>query len=240
MRPTRSAPDSKTPTRSQGVLARANSRTTAMPTKLLTNREDPPEADLRTGRRGRPAAAFQRPEADERDARDTDFIPDWHRPPTDWREEHDIIVGAQITGLTPPRANRRQPLRAPAAPARRRPRRHARPGGNDTPRQRLEQAPVPLPAKRSGQQLEDPAAEQLLAGRHAHRDRRPARDPPDGPLVHPARSRAQPRRPAAARTAPARAQPGRSRHRLQRTPARRATGSAPARRVPAAEEEKRP
>ena len=75
-----------------------------MPTKLLNDREDPPEADLHTGRKNRPAAAFMRPESDELDARDSDFIPDWHRPPTDWREEHDIIVGAQVTGLTRPRA----------------------------------------------------------------------------------------------------------------------------------------
>ncbi len=75
-----------------------------MPTKPLTNREDPPEADLQTRGRERPAAAFLRPEADEPDARDTDFIPHWHRPPTDWRKEHDIIVGAQLRGLTAPRA----------------------------------------------------------------------------------------------------------------------------------------
>ena len=75
-----------------------------MLTKPRTNREDPPEADLRTNRGSQPAAAFLRPETNERDTRDTDFISDWHRPPTDWREEHDILVDAQLRGQTAPRA----------------------------------------------------------------------------------------------------------------------------------------
>ena len=100
---TQSAPAWETSTRSQGVHARANSRTTAMPTKLLTNREDPPEADLHKSRRSRPAA-FLRPESSEPYARDSDIIPDWHRPPTNWREEYDVIVGAQLRGLTRPGA----------------------------------------------------------------------------------------------------------------------------------------
>ncbi len=64
--------------------------------------EDPPEADY--GNPAHATPAFLRPETHEPDARD-DPLPEWTRPPADWREEHDLIAGRiQLRGLTPPGA----------------------------------------------------------------------------------------------------------------------------------------
>ena len=76
-----------------------------MPTRTTTARlrrkeEDPPYADH--SRRRQPVPAFLRPETHEPDARE-DPLPNWTRPPADWREEHDLAAGrVQVRGLTPP------------------------------------------------------------------------------------------------------------------------------------------
>lgn len=77
-----------------------------MPTSTATARlrggDDPPEGDFQPDDRKRPA--FLRPESNEPDARD-DPLPEWTRPPADWREEHDLAAGRrQLRGLAPPGA----------------------------------------------------------------------------------------------------------------------------------------
>ena len=77
-----------------------------MPTRTATARrrggDDPREADFRRGDPGTPA--FLRPETNEPDARD-EPLPEWTRPPGDWREEHDLAAGrTQLRGLAPPGA----------------------------------------------------------------------------------------------------------------------------------------
>ena len=64
--------------------------------------EDPAEDDAR--RHGATGPAFLRPETNEPDERD-DPLPEWRRPPIDWREEHDLVAGRrQVLGLAPPGA----------------------------------------------------------------------------------------------------------------------------------------
>ena len=77
-----------------------------MPTRTATarrrNTNDPDEADFRADDPGTPA--FLRPETNEPDARD-EPLPEWTRPPADWREEHDLAAGhTQLRGLSPPGA----------------------------------------------------------------------------------------------------------------------------------------
>ena len=70
--------------------------------RLRGKDEDPPDAD--EGRRNRAVAAFLRPESNEPTAQD-DPVPNWTRPPTDWREEHDLAAGGiQLRGLAAPGA----------------------------------------------------------------------------------------------------------------------------------------
>ncbi len=66
-----------------------------------TSDEDPPD----TGSSGRsPGPAFLRPESNEPTAQD-DPLPNWTRPPDDWREEYDLAAGRiQLRGLAPPGA----------------------------------------------------------------------------------------------------------------------------------------
>lgn len=64
--------------------------------------ENPPEAGWRSRTHATPA--FLLPEDNEPDARD-DPMPEWTRPPTDWREEYDLIADRfQRFGLTRPGA----------------------------------------------------------------------------------------------------------------------------------------
>ncbi len=64
--------------------------------------ENPPEAGWRSRTHATPA--FLLPEDNEPDARD-DPMPEWTRPPTDWREEHDLVADRfQRFGLTRPGA----------------------------------------------------------------------------------------------------------------------------------------
>ena len=77
-----------------------------MPTRTATARlrggDDPREADCRPDHPNVPA--FLRPETNEPDARN-DPLPEWTRPPADWREEHDVTAGRrQLLGLAPPGA----------------------------------------------------------------------------------------------------------------------------------------
>lgn len=77
-----------------------------MPTRTTTARlrggDDPREADCRPDDPNVPA--FLLPEDNEPDASD-DLMPEWRRPPVDWREEHDLVAGRrQQLGLAPPGA----------------------------------------------------------------------------------------------------------------------------------------
>ncbi len=71
-------------------------------TRRVGKDEDPPETGWRSRAHAMPA--FLRPEDHEPDARD-DPIPEWRRPPADWREEYDLIADRfQRFGLTRPGA----------------------------------------------------------------------------------------------------------------------------------------
>ena len=71
-------------------------------TRLRGKDEDPPYSDH--SRRGHNTPAFLLPETHEPDARD-EALPEWTRPPVDWREEYDLIAGRiQLRGLAAPGA----------------------------------------------------------------------------------------------------------------------------------------
>ena len=164
--------------------------------------EDPPDGDRQ--RDGATGPAFLRPEDNAPDERD-EPVPEWRRPPIDWREEHDLDAGRPIPARPRPsrRPRPRQPLRAAPEAARNAGSGDAVRAGNDARRPRLDPAPAPVHAAR-GRRTERPRPQLEPARRHAERHGRARRDTPHRPLGDPARGGAAPRRTTAARTAAAR------------------------------------
>ena len=138
--------------------------------------EDPPDGDRRCD--GATGPAFLRPEDNAPDERD-EPVPEWRRPPIDWREEHDLVAGRPIPARPRPsrRPRPRQPLRAAPEAARNAGSGDAVRAGNDARRPRLDPAPAPVHATR-GRRTERPRPQLEPARRHAERHRRAGRDTP--------------------------------------------------------------